>query len=300
MISKLVEDIASISGIADRDAILTSIDSAAREVWNTFDIPNSLSEESFEVTQQGEISLPYYIQHVRAVKVSCYQPIELNDIRPAYIEDYCNSPWTWRITGRKALMTDITNASILCFKRDESDKTEVTLSIIGETPLAQRSKEDILFTGSKIVTQENYLAVRSLTKSAMTESDIVVYGSDGDVLALIPNYLTDVYHNIIEPFSKCTCAPACGNCFDVLFKPVLAPVTLSSGFVLPEPFDDVLKWKSLEHLYLPRKDEEQRAVIFNQKARDVYKAYCNDYGTGKRFKMNLPSTGHNTMYWGYL
>lgn len=268
MLIDVINFVKSRTGLTDRDAILREIRLAWREIWNLNDIPNSIFEITMApVDTTARISLPHYVGVIRAVKKNNQQRVELNTPRPYYQDIYYfQEDVKWRILGISPIQNSVANATTVNVSISEAETEQFHVVFIGPTDNAVLDREIITFQPGetdKIVTKR-FTDFQSITKDAITKTNVNVTGANEEILALIPNNDYEARNTVIQITDDCTtCCSSC-KCYDILYK--LPPPTLYyDEQVLP--YEEVVLPKIMEWLTLPLEGDAntKKAVMYADK-----------------------------------
>ena len=97
--------------VNQRAVLLARINQAAKELYESQDLPGSLREATFEVTSDGIMALPYYVGPVRAVRHNTEKyKVELADMAPRYCYQAWKEDWNkWRVMNSSPIQRSIVN-----------------------------------------------------------------------------------------------------------------------------------------------------------------------------------------------
>jgi len=302
MLKNVIDFVVSRTKMSREDA-LREINFAWRETWNSDDLPNSLFEISVTpVDSNARISLPWYVGEVRGVKQNYgygRTRIELNTPRPYYQDQvYLQSPFTWRNLGSSPLVRSITNATTVNLTFTEPVTKAVTVSLIGPNDNGSNDREQIVFDINDITktSTKRFTDFNAIAKSVITETDLIVKDSNDVELARIPNLAFEAKNTIWQITDKCFVACNYCRCFDVLYK-LPAPYLYFDEQAVP--FEEVLMAKTMEWIALPKEGQEQKAVLYGEKAKQLIIQY-NANERGIEHKIDLGINKFNTAYVGNL
>lgn len=304
MLKDIVEFVKSRAGIPDRSTALREINFAWREIWNIDDLPNSL----FEITVVPSdglamLTLPFFVGKVRGVKCNRSRiRVELNSPRARYQSDeYIKSPFTWDILGTTPLKQNIVNCSTLDLTIVEPESEELVVTLMGPTDNTSEDREQVIFAPGELTkrTKKRFVDLIGLSKNILTQSDVQVTGPNREDLATIPNCYFGANNIIIQIREKnTTFCPDC-ECYDVLYKRV-PPILYHDETPIPNGYDEALMTKTLEWITLPKDGQEQKMLLYAEKAKALLSVNNENEGNGKVQRIDVPTNMFTSHYHGYL
>lgn len=306
MLKDVIEFVKSRANIQDRDVVLREINFAWRELWIVDDMPNSVQEVTVQGDTNARLSLPYYVEELRAVKPNCsrYPTIQLLTPRTQYDEtQYIQSPFTWQVLGTNPLNRTIDNATTLNLKFAEPVTEQVIATLSGPTENAAEDREQIIFlpNESSKQTTKRFMDLTSASKDSFTSSDLRILDYNNEELGLIPNAAFEGRYTIVQITDKCN-QPACCTpckCYDVLFKRAV-PFLYYDEQHIPNGFQEALMTKTMEWILLPKDEQEKKALLFADKTKALMSLTNEDNNQGMRRKLDLGRNKFTTSYHGYL
>ena len=276
----ILEDIGSILGLdlSDPDELVyltDQVNHAAREIYNSMDLPGSIREQIFQVSDVDnyQVSFPQYIDKIRAIRFynNLAGKIQLEDLRPRYHEHNWNGSnrLSYRIKASNSpLASDITNAGYLTFTlpTGKLETYDIEITIVGRTSSAERVQETVtLLAGtSSIASVESYEAVITIIKSEVNNFNITVTDIDGAELSVIPNSELSTAYTIVQIRAD-DYSSQYGNSYPLNTIEVLYKVKFSGFKNLYDEFpapncDKIIFWKFAEHYSAYKPGMEQRAA----------------------------------------
>ena len=277
-LKELKRIVQSAVSIADNELLLIKINAAAREIWNSIDLPGFLEEDYFEVPDVGYITLPYRVYSIRGVKICDYSlATELHGPVPAYGDSfYMAYNLRWRILKTTPLEESISEATTLKFTAYLPEAADVDIYMSGPTDTAARINEKVtLKAGNTSVTSVNrFTDLYLLEKSARTASDIIVTDGADKRVAYMPSHILEARNTLIEVGNTTP-----GVCVAVLYKPYLPPL-IDDLDTFPEPYGHALAIKVLEWLKIDSKDELDHAGALAVKSSSLVERISADSETG--------------------
>ncbi len=258
-----------------RAMLLGRINAAAKELYESTDLPGSLREGTFEITSDAVIALPYYVGPLRAMRHSNIKyRVELNDMSPKYNYQAWTKDWNnWRVLPTSPIQRSIVNASLPIFVSIASvDTLNVNITFVGSTVSAQRVRETVtMLAGETEQTLTTaFTNIISISKDITNNQDITVTGADADgneiTLAVIPNDRLESSYTIVD-VSKYPGLNA--TCMDVLFKFPLFEM-LDDGDTFPcEGFDDAIVYKCLHIWYANQANGGEKSMGYYNKVNQI-------------------------------
>jgi hypothetical protein len=283
-----------------REAAIREINFAWKELWASDDLPNSLFELTVEPPEGlnvARITLPWYVGEIRGVKM-CRERVHLNTPRPYYQDQvYFQSPYIWRVLGKSSLKRTITNATTLDITIPEAEESRFTVTVKGPTDNSQETREQLIFLPGETEKETvNRFTDAYITKDTITRFNVSLTAEEGDEIAFIPNSDFEAMNTVVQIQDKCDTVCNSCRCFDILYKQVAPYLYYDETFV---PFAEVLMAKALEWILMPKDGQENRAVLYSNKAAQLATSFNNDtYSVEK--KLDLARNMFTTQYNGLI
>lgn len=289
---ELVTAVQALSGLSEEERVKSAVRLAAKEVWNTTDIPGTAQEIRIRADEQMFATLPYNVYQIRGVRNPVdKQQRELNTIHPQYHDSsWFQSYWTWRLIRRVPLQRAITNASTLVFRLKRTQTVPVNIIITGQVDYASKVVEPVTIAAGarQVETVERFVDIpMAIVKDHPTVSDMEILDADGRVLGVFPNHLRESQYQLVQFHDRNTVRHTYDGVFDVLFKPHM-PNLEEHGDVFPAPFDQTVVYKALEQLKLGSESELATGIAdaYNTKAAQVQGQFERDALQGKTLRPN--------------
>jgi hypothetical protein len=265
-----------------RVLMLSYINSAAKEVYESQDLPGCYREITVEVVPELTASLPYYVGELRAMRErSTRAKIELKEMAPRYSYNSWPELWrSWRLVKKSPIQRAIKHAaSPITFTIAEVEIVPLNITITGATLNSARVSEVVtILVGEKSVNAlNNFTEVHSITKEATNIQNITVTGFDSDgvtviTLAVIPNDRLFSVYTIVDVSQLPVSGDVQGRnarYVDVLYKEPLF-VMFNDGDEFPcEGFDDAIVAKTCELVYSGKDGGGDKAIGFYQKTNEI-------------------------------
>lgn len=306
MLRDVIEFVKSRANIQDRAVALRDINFAWRELWFVDDMPSSVQEVTVQADENARMSLPYYVNKLRAVKPNCsrFPQIQLLMPRTQYDEgQYIQSPFTWQFLGTSPLNASITNATTLNLAFAEAVEEQTTVTLVGPTDNSMEDREQIIFLPGEATkkTTKRFTDLTQAVKDALTATDLLICDYNDVELGRIPNAFFEARNTIVQITDKCN-QPACCSpcrCYDILFKRE-CPILYYDEQYIPNGFDQALMTKTMEWILLPKDDQEKKALLFADKTKALMALTNEDNDQGLRRKLDLGRNPFTSTYHGYL
>lgn len=248
---------------AQKTVLVELINDAAREIYEQTDLPNSLMEQTIQVsteTNSQQVTLPADVFELRAIR-DYIRAMTIHDMRPRYH----NFPWptgdmyTFRLLGESPIAVSLDNETVLTM---DAVTDEVTVTLSGSTEAAAQISGDFDKNGNGTAETVNWTGLQSITKDIYTIQDVILRNADGDEVARILNYLNAARYLRVEllerpqtPLSPAILQP--GRVLDVLYKPHFRPLRLDTDTFQVQGFDIPLIYKAVEIYRIRGIDENQ-------------------------------------------
>jgi hypothetical protein len=311
-LSKILLDIATELGIditsdTERAWIVEKINDAAREIYESDDIPGCLRELTFNIDDEAQesslVSLPGYIDKIRGLRWTSVQggKIPQNDMRPRY---HLGKGWGANAfslpfrTIREVypLKRDISNASILTFTIPVAEATDITITIVGRTNNSDRFSETVVIPAGDLTvdTVGNYEEVHSILKAEANLYNITITDVEDNNLGVINNGDLSPAYKILELIDG-NLGPQVNyggqTAIDILYKTRFTPfVNLADEFPCPN-CDRILFYKFAEYYLAQQPGRLTDAMAASAKA-DILRGNLNvDNSEGKELELQFGRNG---------
>lgn len=258
---------------------LAFINAAGRELWNSSDLPGSVMEQMFEFDRsQRQVSLPWYVDQIRAMRRhNTGTKIVMQDLRPRYHSSPWRQPYNvFRIRGRTPLIKPLAAASQLTVTLGAAETEPLTVTIVGQTSVADRSRQQLNFlpgatthTSSLQFTTANPFGVTDIIKSRRTIADVSITDATGVVVATIPASTTRAVNTIVTLTDYDNPSAQIDDTIEVLFKLPYPELYYDEDTFASSPIlEDAIYWMARSHYSSSMTDENSgaRAVAEKQNA----------------------------------
>lgn len=298
-----------LSTTADRDLIVRKINSAAKELYDSQDLIGSLREQVFnaDLTDNWQITLPYYVQHIRGVRTPCKMPTKLEDMLPRYIsEDWSSHSMSWRKKHITPLSHTLDAASKLTFTLSGIETEDVIIYITGSTPTAQRTTETVIIAAglTSVTTLNNYVDFPGITvirKKDLTTYNISITNDANVEVGFLPNCELEARNTIIQVVNGCCTPTNCGisgcKCWEILYKLHFIPFSGDFDEFPCEGYDDAIFWKCAELWWATQDGKQETAILANQKCTSIIEQIAADAKKGQILKFDFGKNKYANMHW---
>jgi len=282
-----------------RTTLLDKVNTAAKELYEYCDMAGCYEEEMFKVNGNQTVGFPDYMGNIRAMREGYSKlAINLSQMRPRYNQFNWKDAWrTWRQKGLHPLQTSLTNQSCLVLKVAAVENPPIQVQVSGPSPGSSMASETVIMTSTTMQTVNTYLDVAALTKSAVSQYDVIVSDIDGNQISYIPNNKVKALFQIMDiseaPWYYPNTSPLLGW-VEVLYKKAL-PWFQNDTDEFPAPgYDDIIVYKCLQSW---REDQQdiQGAIGWQQKATSVLAQIHENANRGTNDCVSLVANPHDAI-----
>tara|TARA_R110000868_G_scaffold39869_1_gene138408 strand:+ start:1236 stop:2225 length:990 start_codon:yes stop_codon:yes gene_type:complete len=251
-----------------RQVLLRFLNEAAQELYTQCDMAGSLMEQTFKCNGDQTFALPSYVGPIRAVReYSSFIPWSLNQMRPRYNQSNWNDFWrNWRLKGKQALMSSISNTSVVTVVVPQVDTPNITVTVTGTTAKASLISETLTINALQVSGVQDFTDIIAVTKSGVTDYDVTLQDVDGKVLTVIPNNELAASYQIVD-VSTCPWLNNSGNQLDhwveVLYKKAL-PYLSNDGDEFPAQGYDFIVANKVLQIWFQEQGNAQEALAYDQ------------------------------------
>jgi len=312
MYSDIVKYVRARVGNADDTALRREINEAWKDVWNAVDLPGSLQKmkinDQFDSScRSAKVTLPWFVQELRMAKVQQGPNIDLNE--PGYqfqAGQWFQAPLTWSFVEYTPLERFGGNTAPPLLRLSKACTEQFSVVIIGGMKNRQKVREEVIFTEGAIEVQAKtpFITYESITKSAVTETDILGFDGAGLQMFTLPSAtfearngiwqtrdLSLVWNNTGWNFFSC--------CYEILYKSTPNYLYYDEDCVLPN-FETVIQDATVARLLLIEKGNEERAAVYDGLAKSALSMISSNATKGQRNVMDLGPNRFSRQYWGNL
>ncbi|NBR87738.1 MAG: hypothetical protein EBS84_20180 [Proteobacteria bacterium] len=270
-----------LSVATDRTWLLTQINHAAQELYNSDDITGCEHEQILVLGQTDQqIVLPWYVGHLIGVRRYEFRDnIQQVDMRPRYARSGWKKPFQqypyfqWRQKGKVALSRNLTDEAALTVSLPEGTTAAetFTVTIVGSNSQSARVRETVTFAaGERTKTTEQFFSdVLSIIKSRETTYDLVVTDVAGNEVSSIPSHMRSAMFNLVQVLDRNE-QQSQSQLVEILFKQQYEPYVSDTDVFTPGAvYEKVVYWKTLEHCFAKLDGKEDKAAMCGNKAQAV-------------------------------
>lgn len=267
-----------ISKTSQRSSALDFINRAAEEIYIGSDLPGSLQEVTVSVTKDAMIALPDFVGKVRGIKINEYETkVDTEHLLPRF----STSPWasdydTFRYVGTSPIMTEHVNVGVMQIQIPEVETTPAVVTVSGSTYNSEHVSDEVTLNALINLTTSHFTSVKSITKNINTKYNISIKDTNGVLLALLHNNKSATLYHIFIISKYLTGTGYVDVCYKQAFRPFISD---GDEFICPG-FDDAILYKALELWSSDEPGKEQRAMLYNEKARVITDAAADDTNKG--------------------
>ncbi len=287
--------------------ILREINLAWSQIYATNTLPFSTGSVFIKPPPETKIiTLPYYVEGIRAIRAAKYGPnVRLNapdfyfsDSKPQQI-----NPFEFKRLPDSAINREFLQGQPLTIWLPRAQDEDIEVTVIGQGAGADRARESILIPiGEREATTSQAMgpSIVSITKSIFTQVNIEVRLADGTEIATLPNdQLATNYVSVQLTDQCCNLLHYDLQCFEVLFKR-RAPLLWFEEDAIPDNFHIPVQNLAVANILMARsdKDSTERAANFGIMARGGLQAIRNENAVGTDYSIRTGTNPFTTNYNG--
>lgn len=295
-----------------RNTVLRLINSAASELYHSQDLVGSLREQIFnaDLTDNWQITLPYYVRSIRGVRQPGKMMTQVESMIPRYTTDDWSAHSTrWRQKYISPLSHSLDAASKMRFQLASAETQDLNIYVTGSTPTAERITETVTILAGAVggTTVNNYTdwpGVKTIRKSAYTNSNITIYNDANVEVGFLPNCELEGRNTIIQVVnttcgcSSLSCQGGSGcKCWEILYKLHFVPFVLDYDEFPCEGYDDAIYWKACELWWAQQEGKADAALMANAKCTSVVEQIAADAKKGIIVRFDFGKNKYANMHW---
>jgi len=284
-----------------RNFVVTQIiNVAAKRLYEQYSLRNANREMIVNIgSNQQQVVMPWYCDVVIAARdYDCRQPITQQDMRPRYQ----SSDWlglnfnSWRQKQREyPLQKEILNASLLTLTFDAAVTSVTAVTITGSTVTAENEIETVTFIAGDIskATTKSFQEIRSIQKTANTNSNLRVFDIDNNELAFVPNFAERSKYVLLQVQDRWQAIQP-ERLLEVLFRPLYRPMHANTDvFNCGDIYDDAIYLESLAVHYGRSDDQETIALAatYHRAAEEAINNIAGQDDDSKKMTLTIASNG---------
>jgi len=282
---------------SQRAVLLRFVNEAAIELYQTSDMAGCLEEQYFKVNSNQTISLPEYVGQIRAMReAETLIAIKLSQMRPRFNQ----IPWpdeyrTWRILGLQTLQTSLQNQSLLTLSVAQVETPPITVNVSGPSSNSSLISETVVMDAVSKSTVNVFNDVTALTKTAVSQFDVILSDIDGNQISHIANNKLKASFQIVDistaPWFPAIASPLLGW-VEVLYKKALPWFQNDNDEFPAVGYDNVLVNGCLQ-LWYEEQGNVQIAMSYYQKKIQSLAAIHEDANRGTDDVVSLVRNPHD-------
>ena len=266
MLLDMVNDLSNSITEKNRDILLNFLNRAYKELYDTYDLPNSIFDEYFEVDgTDGQIVLPEYVDDIRGAGAYMSRvPLTVRDFRSGYrVTPRFQQPYEWRVRAVVPLSSQMDATDLIRVVLQDEETETLNVYITGRTATSSMYTETLTFepgetektTTAQFLADDPY-AITMIAKDITTQHDIVFYvNSTGTEISRLRNRLLRAQYRLIQvsdgqlganPFIPAT-QPFSGAM--IVYKRMFIPLYADTDEIIYPNAQDAVVWKAREIWY---------------------------------------------------
>lgn len=255
---------------SERDVLLRFVNEAAEELYDSFDPPGSLLEDTWKVNGDQTITMPYYVGEVRGIRESAsWASWHINQLRPRYNQFNWGDCWrNVRLKNTQCLAATVTNQSVGVLTVKAVEEPPIVVTIAGKTVDSAESNEIVVMDAVTKNTIHQYLDYTLIAKDRVSLYDVTLSDVDGKFLSMISNIMLEPAYQIYD-VSSCPWIQQSTSVVDhyleILFKKALPWFENDSDTFPAQKYDNIWVNKCLQ-LWAEEQGKMSDALAWDAKA----------------------------------
>jgi hypothetical protein len=314
MVRDIISYVQSRVGEIPRDRILVELNTVWSDLWSAKDLPGSertMYVNDYCCTSNSQyatarVSLPYYVQDLRAAKVYLGPQVELNQPAQAFNGGkWFTNPLTWSFIGESPLEKVDFNRAPPVLKLSVKPTESFDVVIIGSTKNRDKVREVITFAQGQITaTGENsFVTYDSISKEVLTDSNIIGYDGEGNQIFTLANSMKQARNTIWQTrgenyFLAYTNWLSC--CYQILYKCAPTFLYYDEDAIFDTRYETVLQDLVVSKILSTRQGDEQRAGMFASDAGSKLTSISDKATVGIDNMIRVDTGKFTTSYRGLL
>lgn len=284
----------------DREYLLYYINLAAREFWDTQDLPEAIREKSFSADNRV-VTLPDYVGQLRAIRECCDKSTIVSKVARyqtgAWTRNQCNQ---FTELGTRATAISAKDFSTITVEMAAVDDCQASVVISGPTASARLAHYTFsIQAGVQLSTlSTNLVDISTIVKKLPTNMDILVRDGAGTEIARLPNTSMRSLYKLVHVgprYCHADCMSTSTNCeqpqlacpasFDVLYKLPFSPLVNDDDVFPIYGYETQFFYKLIEIRKLT--SEEQTVETIVQKENALRKYIDTDQRQAHEMKVDM-------------
>lgn len=262
MFSDIIREFQDGSGENTREVIARYVNRGYRELYDTYDMPNSVVDEYFEIdSSDGQMVLPVYVDQIRGAGAQQERvPFSVMDFRSGYrITPNFQQPYEWRVRRQVSLSGQMDATDRIKITLSEAETQTVNVYITGRTAVSYQTTETVTFTPGETekITENTWVAdnpylITNVSKDIPTNADVVLQvNSTNKEIARILNYALQSRYTLIQltDLNPAPLITAPFNGAQIVYKLIWTPLVADTDNIVYTPLEQAVSWKALELWY---------------------------------------------------
>ena len=289
----------SPSATNSRQVLLRFLNEAAEELYDSFDPPGSLDENTFKVNGDQTIALPYFVGEPRAARESdSFIAWHINKMRPRYNQFNWSDAWrNFRLKNTQCLCTTVTNQSVGVITVTAVENPPIVVTVLGTTDTAASISEDITMDALSKNTTNQYLDYSAFRKDRVNTCNVTLSDVDGKLLSVIPNNQIEALFQIFDVSSFPWLAQSTStrdHYLEILYKKAL-PYFEDDAQEFPAPKYDIILVNKILQLWSEEQDKTKAAIMYDGKASRSSARKNQNRNRETEDKIALTNNPHDTL-----
>lgn len=255
---------------SQRETLVGYANEAALELYDSFDPPGCLLEETFKVNGDQTISCPYYVGQIRGIRESTsWIAWHINKMRPRYNQFNWKDCWrNIRLKNSQALAATVTNESIGTLTVEAVEDPPIQVTITGATANSAEANEIVVMSATSVPTVNQYTNYHMIRKDRVNQFNIELVDVDNKFLAIIPNNMIESSFQIYD-VSQCpwiqNSMSTLDHYLEILFKKTL-PYYENDSDQFPAQGYDYIWINKILQLWAEDQGKTEEALGWDSKA----------------------------------
>lgn len=255
------------SDATDLAIVQQLINEAAREIYNTGDLPGLMDEAAFTFDPNYQIAIPTFSANIRGMRdysSRAKQPLT------GMGERYGNDPWyreweRFRVKANSPIQQEVSVASVLTLTQGGTPDGG-SLIITGSTVNSSRVTETVVMSANTQTSVGQYVTIHSITAPAMRTNDYNVYDANGVLLASLPNNQLSTNYQVLLLSNYPWAQNLTTQTVEILFKRAFVPYVNDGDEFAAPGYEDAIYYAFQSNWDSMRKGDEERSALAAQKA----------------------------------
>lgn len=256
-----------------KTALKRLVNRAAKELYESTDLPGSIDELTIEEVTEDQVALPWHLGEIRAVRLHDQKDkIEIRDLRRNY--GYINWPEEWlkfRVKNESPLNQSYGDEAPLKFVVEAVETPNIVVTVKGPAQGKTSTSETVTINAVDVSTSTVFTDTPLyIKKSAISSYDVSIRNLDDEEVGFIPNNQLESRFILVDVSTYFA-----ADCLDILYKKRLTPLENDDDEYICPGFDDAIVFKAIELWLTGQPKMEDRAILYFRKCRQVVEDRIN-------------------------